>query len=100
MTKIPSVEEKVEEFGKQFDELKMKPPKKSMPGLERELLKDFMRKALTAEREAGARQERQKCVAEMKTHKHNRKFITVNGTLQMMSMIELIETGALTPPTN
>ena len=56
MTKIPSVEERVEEFGKQFDELKMKPPKKSMPGLERELLKDFMRKALQAQREAGARE--------------------------------------------
>ena len=50
MTKIPSVEEVVDNFGKQFDELKMKPSKKSMPGLERELLKDFMRKALTAER--------------------------------------------------
>jgi len=55
MTKIPSVEEVVDNFGKQFDALKMKPPKKSMPGLERELLKDFMRKSLTAEREAGAR---------------------------------------------
>jgi len=52
MTKIPSVEEVVYNFGKQFDELKMKPPKNSMPGLERELIKDFMRKALTAERTA------------------------------------------------
>ena len=50
MTKIPSVEEVVDNFGKQFDALKMKPSKKSMPGLERELLKDFMRKALTADR--------------------------------------------------
>ena len=50
MTKIPSVEEVVDNFGKQFDELKMKPSKKSMPGLERELLKDFMRKAITADR--------------------------------------------------
>jgi len=52
MTKIPSVEEVVYNFGKQFDELKMKPPKNSMPGLERELIKDFMRKALTADRTA------------------------------------------------
>ncbi len=37
----------VEEFGKQFDELGMKPPKNSMPGLERELIKDYFRKALT-----------------------------------------------------
>jgi len=50
MTNILSVEEVVDNFGKQFDELKMKPSKKSMPGLERELLKDFMRKALTADR--------------------------------------------------
>ena len=55
---IPSVEEVVDNFGKQFDALKMKPSKKSMPGLERELLKDFMRKALTAEREAGREEER------------------------------------------
>ena len=55
MTKIPSVVEVVEEFGNQFDELNMKPPKNSMPGLERELLKDFMRKALQAQRDAGAR---------------------------------------------
>ena len=66
--------------------------------LEQEVRENLL-KTLTATREAGAREERQKCVAEMKTHKHNRKFITVNGTLQMMSMIELIETGALTPPT-
>ena len=52
MTNILSVEEVVDNFGKQFDELKMKPPKKSMPGLERELLKDFMRKALQAQRDA------------------------------------------------
>jgi hypothetical protein len=58
MTNILSVEEVVDNFGKQFDELKMKPSKKSMPGLERELLKDFMRKALTAEREAGREEER------------------------------------------
>ena len=45
--------------------------------------------------EMARKEERQKCVAEMKTHKHNRKFITVNGTLQMMSMIELIETGKI-----
>jgi len=50
MTNIPSVEEVVDNFGKQFDALKMKPSKKSMPGLERESLKDFMRKALTADR--------------------------------------------------
>ena len=55
MTKIPSVEEVVDNFGKQFDALKMKPSKKSMPGLERELLKDFMRKALTAQRAAGSK---------------------------------------------
>jgi len=45
-----TIEQAVEEFGNQFDELNMKPPKNSMPGLERELLKDFMRKALTADR--------------------------------------------------
>jgi len=45
-----TIEQAVEEFGDQFDELNMKPPKNSMPGLERELLKDFMRKALTADR--------------------------------------------------
>ena len=50
MTNILSVEEVADNFGKQFDALKMKPSKKSMPGLERELLKDFMRKALTADR--------------------------------------------------
>ena len=47
-----TIEQAVEEFGNQFDELKMKPPKNSMPGLERELLKDFMRKALQAQRDA------------------------------------------------
>ena len=52
MTKILSVEEVANDFGKQFDELKMKPPKNSMPGLERELLKDFMRKSLTEQRTA------------------------------------------------
>jgi len=41
-----TIDKRVEEFGKQFDELGMKPPKNSMPGLERELLKDYMRKAL------------------------------------------------------
>ena len=55
MTKTPSVEEVVDNFGKQFDALKMKPSKKSMPGLERELLKDFMRKALSAQRAAGSK---------------------------------------------
>jgi len=52
MTKILSVEEVANDFGKQFDELKMKPPKNPMPGLERELLKDFMRKSLTEQRTA------------------------------------------------
>ena len=47
-----TIEQAVEEFGNQFDELKMKPPKDSMTGLERELLKDFMRKALQAQRDA------------------------------------------------
>ena len=51
----PTVEEVVTDFGKQFDALKMKPSKKSMPGLERELLKDFMRKALSAQRAAGSK---------------------------------------------
>jgi len=50
-----TIEQAVEEFGNQFDELNMKPPKNSMPGLERELLKDFMRKSLQAQRDAGAR---------------------------------------------
>ena len=90
MTKIPSVEEVANDFGKQFDELKMKPPKNSMPGLERELLKDFMRKALTAEREAGAREERER------VHKFVRKDFHS----------DFVENGlatrfyqALTPPT-
>ena len=48
MTK-QTIEQAVEEFGNQFDELNMRPPKHSMPRLERELLKDFMRKALTAD---------------------------------------------------
>ena len=46
-----SVEEIVGEFAKQFDELSMKPPKNSMPGLERELLKDYLRKTIQAERQ-------------------------------------------------
>ena len=50
------IEKSVDEFGNQFDELNMKPPKNSIPGLERELLKDFMRKALQAQRDAGARE--------------------------------------------
>ena len=48
-----TIEQAVEEFGNQFDELNMKSPKNSMPGLERELLKDFMRKALQVQRDAG-----------------------------------------------
>ena len=54
-----TIEQAVEEFGNQFDELNMKPPKNSMPGLERELLKDFMRKTLQAQRDAGAEEERE-----------------------------------------
>ena len=54
---------------------------------------------LAFEREQAAREERGKCIAEMKIHKQNKKFITIKGTLQMMSMIELIETGALTTHT-
>ena len=57
-------EEIVEEFGNQFDELNMKPPKNSMPGLERELLKDFMRKALQAQRDAGAGAEKKRIYQE------------------------------------
>ena len=68
-------------------------------GEETSKLENILRQALTAQREAGAREERERCVAEMKIHKQNKKFITINGTLQMMGMIELIETGALTPPT-
>lgn len=33
-------------FRKEFDELKLKPPKNSMPNLERELIIDFWRKAI------------------------------------------------------
>ena len=60
MTNILSVEEVADDFGEQFDELKMKPHKPSMPGLERELLKDFMRKALTEDRTALLKEERKR----------------------------------------
>ena len=91
MTKIPSVEERVEEFGKQFDELKMKPPKKSMPGLERELLKDFMRKALQAQRDAGARE----AVVEMTSFAAISRYDGERYYSVSESTIK-----ALTPPTN
>jgi len=96
MTKIPSVEERVAEFRKIISE------KHGGLGLCDYMFENtivpFLTQALTAEREAGAREERKKCIAEMKIHKQNNKFITITGTLQMMGMIELIETGALTPP--
>lgn len=45
-----NIEKTEEQFRKQFDELGLKPPKDSMPNLERELIIDFWRKALTQTR--------------------------------------------------
>jgi len=52
----------VENFGVQFDELKMKPPKGSMPGMERELLKWFLREALTTAYNKGVEVGRERCI--------------------------------------
>jgi len=68
-----TIEQAVERFGNQFDELKMKSPKNSMPGLERERLKDLMRKALQAQRDAGAREERKKIGAMIEEADYARK---------------------------
>lgn len=40
-----TLEKILEDFRKQFDELGLKSPKGSMPGLERELIVDYFRKA-------------------------------------------------------
>jgi len=45
-SKTITIEDLEEDFRKQFDELKLKPPKNSMPGLERELIIDYWRKAI------------------------------------------------------
>jgi len=82
-----TIEQAVEEFGNQFDELNMKPPKNSMPGLERELLKDFMRKALQAQRDAGYQQ----CLLEIKHEQ--RKLLDGFSHPKDCAM-------CLTPPTN
>jgi hypothetical protein len=57
------IEREVEEFRRQFDELGLKPPKNSMPGLERELIIDYWRKVVTRiqqETERKVREEVQK----------------------------------------
>jgi len=90
-----TIEQAVEEFGNQFDELNMKPPKKSMPGLERELLKDFMRKSLQAQRDAGSRE----FVSELR-----KVFMGDDGedsyiTLSARIALFIRKHEALTPPT-
>ena len=47
-----SVEAICDDFRKQFDELGLKAPKKSMPGLERELIVDYWRKVLHSHTQA------------------------------------------------
>jgi len=86
-----TIEQAVEEFGNQFDELNMKPPKNSMPGLERELLKDFMRKALQAQRDAGGREATNKILNRIKTTQLS------GGMVAMKNREAILE--ALTPPT-
>jgi len=69
----------------------MKPPKNSMPGLERELLKDFMRKALQAQRDAGGREATNKILNRIKTTQLS------GGMVAMKNREAILE--ALTPPT-
>lgn len=48
MTTLTNTLERIEEtFRKEFDELGLKPPKGSISGLERELIIDYWRKAIT-----------------------------------------------------
>ena len=95
-----TIEQAVEEFGNQFDELNMKPPKKSMPGLERELLKDFMRKALQAQRDAGAKEERER-VTDILEGMQVREVGTKNSREFRRYKNDVIDyaLAALTPPT-
>ena len=90
-----TIEQAVERFGNQFDELKMKSPKNSMPGLERELLKDFMRKALQAQRDAGAEYGRQVLITAMGMQAENMQRQALGQSMAYTEEDFL----ALTPPT-
>ena len=57
MTKIPSVEERVEEFDKVFPLPRMLALSGGM-GVQRDMMNDWLTQALTAEREAGREEER------------------------------------------
>ena len=99
-----TIEQAVEEFGNQFDELNMKSPKNSMPGLERELLKDFMRKSLQAQRDAGAKEERENIIEIVKFTKFRdtQPQEPYHKYLQQAKGVDYIRNKilkALTPPT-